>query len=239
MAARPSGNLELVDRAVPGVRHDEPYRRVPVARGPGRRRRAPHVRHPGRAQHRDLRRAGEVREHHAGAGGPRRRRRLHGGCREPDRHESRDAGDRAGGGRHARGERYRRGVPRRHPDAGDRRRHPARYRPSLPAARRGPACAARADHQGTVARRTSRGCDPDHPRGGARRDQWRARSGLRRDSREPADHDGRRGVTSGLAGSRRTRSALHGRGDRGGCAAARRGRASRHLRRLGRRRCDP
>ena len=61
-----------------------------------------HVRHPGRAQHRDLRRARPVRNHHAGAGHARGRRRVHGRCREPQRHESRHARHRAGGRRDAR-----------------------------------------------------------------------------------------------------------------------------------------
>ena len=221
-----------------GARH-EPNRRLPAARGARDRRRALHVRHPGRPQHRDLRRARRLREHHAGAGRARGRRRVHGRRREPLGHQPRHAGDRAGSGRHARRERHCRGLPRRHPDAGDRGRHPPRHGPPLPAARRGPARDAEAHHQGHVARRAARRRDPHDLRGGAGGDQRRARARVRRDPGQPAADRGRARLGARLRRTRRARGALHGGGCRAGRAPARRRAAAGAVRRLGRRRRDP
>ena len=174
----------------PGMNRHEPNGRVPAARSPRERGRPLHVRHPRRPQHRDLRRACEVAGHHAGARHARRWRGVHGGCGEPLRHESRHAGDRAGGGRDPRGERHRRGVSRRHPDAGHRGWYPPRHRTTLPAARRGPARAAEADHQGHLAGRAPRGRDPDDLRGGAGCHERRTGPGVRRDPGQPAAADG-------------------------------------------------
>ena len=99
---------------------------------------------------------GRIGVDHAGAGHARGRRRFMATrSAAPARH--RRAGDRARGRRDPRDERHRRGFPGRHPDDGDRRRHPPRPRPRVPAPRDGPARAARADHQGPLARRAACG----------------------------------------------------------------------------------
>ena len=163
------------------------------------------------------------------------RRRLHGRRAQSHRHETRHAGHRPRRGRDACRERHRRGVPRRHPAARDRGRHPPRHGTRVPAARHRSACAAEAHHQGHVAHRAARRRRADDLRSGARGNQRRTRARVRRDAREPAV-DARRGGTCRLprpcTAARCDGRHREGRG--ANCCARR---ASPHLRRLGRGGC--
>ena len=197
-----------------------------------------HVRDPRRPQHRDLRRAQPVREDPARARHARGGGRLRGGRDQP--HERRATigtllivpGRRAD----ARDERHRRGLPRRHPDARDLRRH-AHGRPvPVPAARDRPARAPEGPHEGLVASEDARRDRAGDLRGLPRRRVGRARPGLRRDPGEPAALPGAgRGASRSFEAPPAPENPS-GQPRRRGGRSPRGGRVARHLRGMGRRR---